>query len=214
MKSNDKSFLYGSHLPILTAIFDILSPKEVVEFGAGLHSTEFFLKNSDDVISIETEIEWYNKMKGLKDTYDNLTVVYHDVGGGVGRKTKDISKTIKNNVFKFYQEILGDSNRCMMFVDHVSGLRAFTIAKLYSKYDIIIYHDAQSKGYRYDSLKRLDLSDYIHLIHKSFSVHTGVLIKKDRISNVSTLIDRIKVLEKEYCDKFNVTIKKSIIDKV
>lgn len=204
MDIKDKKFLYGSHLPVLSAIYEILSPKKVVEFGSGYNSTPFFSERSDSVISIETEDEWFKIMAEKEDFYDNLKMIYHSIPG-VGRKTKNISKSIKKDCLDFYLKVLGEDERDLMFVDHVSGLRAFTIASLYSKFDIIVYHDAQSQGYKYDSLKKIDFSDYYHIVHKTYPVHTGVIIKKKTIGSIDNLISKILEYEINYCGDFGIS---------
>lgn len=52
---------YESHLPILKALAETLDLKRVIEFGAGDHSTPFFLDlDLDRFVSIESDPEWVN----------------------------------------------------------------------------------------------------------------------------------------------------------
>lgn len=51
---------YGSHLPVLRTLLAQHQPKQVLEFGAGLHSTPAFLSRSELVrlVSVEPDREW------------------------------------------------------------------------------------------------------------------------------------------------------------
>lgn len=55
---------YASHLPVLRAMAKQLSLKQVLEFGAGLHSTPFFLslKGLKRLVSVEDDPEWFDRI--------------------------------------------------------------------------------------------------------------------------------------------------------
>lgn len=60
---------FGSHLPLLEEIFKQRTINSVLEFGCGDFSTDFFLKNSNDVTSIEMqEKSWFDK---ISEKYSN-----------------------------------------------------------------------------------------------------------------------------------------------
>ena len=55
---------YASHLPILRAMVASLRPKKVLEFGAGLHSTPFFLQDPEltRIVSVEADNDWRRRI--------------------------------------------------------------------------------------------------------------------------------------------------------
>ena len=62
---------YSTHIEFLQTIISIVGvPKNAVEFGMGNYSTEFLLKNSEHLVSIEMQSEeWFNKIfEKFKDT--------------------------------------------------------------------------------------------------------------------------------------------------
>lgn len=54
--------VYSTHLDGLNKIINFIGkPKNVVEFGTGNYSTEFLIKNSESLMSIEMQsIQWFN----------------------------------------------------------------------------------------------------------------------------------------------------------
>lgn len=51
---------YASHLPVLKALCSDLKPRRVLEFGAGLHSTPYFLslEGLERLVSVEADPHW------------------------------------------------------------------------------------------------------------------------------------------------------------
>jgi len=60
---------YASHLPILKSLSRLLPMTRVLEFGAGFHSTPFFLglPNLERLVSVETDREWHTRIAGAHD---------------------------------------------------------------------------------------------------------------------------------------------------
>lgn len=68
---------YGSHLPVLKAVTGLLRPKRVLELGAGLHSTPFFLGQPiEKLVSVETDEEWLTRI--FKEFPDPKLCLQHD----------------------------------------------------------------------------------------------------------------------------------------
>jgi hypothetical protein len=54
---------YASHLPVLKAVCGLLKPKQVLELGAGFHSTRFFLSLPlKRLVSVERDEEWFDQI--------------------------------------------------------------------------------------------------------------------------------------------------------
>jgi hypothetical protein len=63
---------YASHLPVLRAVCGVLKPKRVLELGAGLHSTPFFLSLPiEELVSVEGDEDWFAQIF-LKFTDERL----------------------------------------------------------------------------------------------------------------------------------------------
>jgi hypothetical protein len=63
---------YGSHLPLLEEIFKLRKIDSVLEFGCGDFSTDFFVKNCNDVTSIEMQSdEWFFKISNQFKKFPN-----------------------------------------------------------------------------------------------------------------------------------------------
>tara|TARA_R110002110_G_scaffold96358_4_gene248299 strand:- start:452 stop:946 length:495 start_codon:yes stop_codon:yes gene_type:complete len=68
---------YSTHLPILKNIIDNTDIKSVFEFGSGLHSTQLFAENCDDVITCDIDEEWYNTISDKFKDYKNVSPILH-----------------------------------------------------------------------------------------------------------------------------------------
>lgn len=60
---------YGSHLPVLRTLLAQIQPHNVLEYGAGLHSTPEYLRRDElvRVVSVEPDPAWRNKVGSLCD---------------------------------------------------------------------------------------------------------------------------------------------------
>lgn len=86
----------------IMALEEIIKPTySVLEFGSG-GSTIFFAKRCCSVLSYETNIEWYNKVKSITDTHHPNVILKY---GNMDTFTNDINHD--NNK---YDVILIDSN--------------------------------------------------------------------------------------------------------
>lgn len=116
---------YATHLPILRGLCNLISPRNVLEFGAGKFSTPFFLSvtSVEKLVSVETDPEWARKVKeACPDS--RLTV----------RKTAPNPKDFD-----------------LVFIDdgHYPPERVKTIRKVLSKeHPPVVIHDAEVPEYR------------------------------------------------------------------
>jgi predicted O-methyltransferase YrrM len=55
---------YRSHLTVLAGILEDEKPKRILEYGAGIHSTPFFLKdpNVRQLVSVEPDPDWRHRI--------------------------------------------------------------------------------------------------------------------------------------------------------
>lgn len=202
----NKSFTLGTHQPVIKSILEIFNPSGALELGTGLKSTPIFYKHEGKVVSIESDKEWYEKVKENVGERPGFTLIHHEIGHGVNTKTKypNITKIVSDECLFFYNKYLDDDME-FLFVDHVSGLRIITLCAMFNHFKIVAYHDAQHPGYFFKLLKKENLSGYKHLMFKSLGVYTGILISNE-YSDV--LVQKfnitLKTYGEEYCSQFDI----------
>ena len=200
-----KLFAMGTHIPVLKALIECFEPTGILELGIGENSTRLLYEYGKRLISIENDREWYLYFKNEAPPKDHFELIYHDLGTGIHRKSKfikHISKELANNCVKFYNSILDKYPEInFLFIDHVSGLRAFTLVEMFNKFDFIVYHDAHSGGYYYNTIDGKDTSKYLHFMFKSFDVWSGILIHKKH----QDFIDNFDLLLKKYGAEYSST---------
>jgi len=72
-------FDYGTHLPALLTAANAIRGR-IVEFGAGMFSTSVLRLCFPDrkIVSFETNLEWFQKLRGMLNDNDNHAVVFVD----------------------------------------------------------------------------------------------------------------------------------------
>ena len=202
----NKLFAMGTHTPVLKAIIECFEPTGILELGIGENSTKVFYDCDKRVVSVETDEEWCSYIEKKLKPKDNFELIYHNLGPKIHRKSKfirHVSKELANNCVKFYDSILNKHPEInFLFIDHVSGLRAFTLVEMFYKFDFIVYHDAHSAGYHYNIIDKKDTSKYLHFMFKSFDVWSGILIHKKH----QDFIDNFDLLLKKYGTEYSSTI--------
>lgn len=95
---------YASHLPVLEALSWIIPMRRVLEFGAGIYSTPFFLglPGCRQLVSVETDSEWRERIKKKypdprlrlrttrPSTLTNFDLVFIDDGDEADQREKTI----------------------------------------------------------------------------------------------------------------------------
>ena len=171
----------GTHIPVLKAVLKCFEPVGILELGTGEKSTLLFYKYGHEygkeVVSIETDIEWFVKIRSLLKPRVGFELLYHDIGHGIHRKSRNIPKNVIRECLSFYYKVLNKHPELsFLFIDHITGLRMPALVGLFDKFDFIAYHDTQAAGYHYDKFDSIDSSQYWHLSFQRFKVWTDVLI--------------------------------------
>lgn len=141
--------LYSTHLDLLQNVFaNIGKQKNVVEFGMGNFSTEFLLKNSDRLVSIEMQSEdWYNNMVnkfGNNKNWKHLKLI------GPNQYTSCIF-----------------DNTDFAFVDGHGETRPECVNLMFSKKaPVIIAHDTEAGSYGWNRVQAP--SEYFSFIFKKY----------------------------------------------
>ena len=206
-----REYRWGTNIPAIKSILETFEITGVLELGAGLNSTKIFYESNIPTTSIETDIEWINKLKPTLIENEKFKFIHHNLGIHFKRTFVQIDEKIRKDSVDFYKQyIIPDMN--FLFVDHVAGLRIDALNELKNHFDVIAYHDAEEvKLYRYDLL---NTEDYIHIMNKTPVVWTGILIKNklinDDTDNLLRLTKKLKINNIEYCNihsvKYNGTV--------
>lgn len=100
---------YGSHLPVLKALLAQHQPKQILELGAGLHSTPAFLSRPEvvRVVSVEPDREWrqivsqacQDERLVLRPTLDvdpkDFDLVFIDDGVNLNQRLETINRVLQ-----------------------------------------------------------------------------------------------------------------------
>lgn len=199
----NQKLTWGSHIPVHEALIDTYDVKGVLELGAGYHSTSFFFANCEDVVSIETDSVWIDKLRENLKESDKHKLVHHTVPEDISRSTRrsNVSEEFLKESTKFWKSNI-TKNMNYLFIDSISCLRLEALEKLKNKFDIIVFHDVNPRGlknhYGEDLLDRLSKSTKYNLVvDKTYTQYTGILILKD-LGQLEQFEQNHKVRVKEY----------------
>ena len=202
----NKEFTLGTHLPVLQSILEVFQPNGIMELGTGLKSTPLLCNYGKTLISIESNLEWFEKVKLCVPRRDKFEFIYHDIGYGVHVKSKyrQISNEIKKECLEFYLGFIEKFYLDFLFIDHVSGLRVSTLIELFNRFSIVAYHDAQHPGYYYKKFLNIDSSNYLHFMFESLGVYTGILIHIKYVEKIEEFNEILKSYGEKYCEDFDI----------
>lgn len=198
----------ATHLPVLLALSDVLLTRNIFELGSGLFSTAAFSTYADRLISIESDLQWFEAIKHAHADNSRIEIRYHEIPNGVAKKSlEEYDQGTINQVRSYYDGLRsGVSGFDLLFVDQYLAFRTISLISLYDAFPIVVWHDAQSKKYRYDTFYQQNLSDYARYAFKFMKIETGFLIKKNMLFRESELFDRIHyhcgVFTQQHCDLF------------
>ena len=184
IKKTSKNWEWRTHSPILKLITARLSPKLFVELGVGVYSSPIFLNLTDSkIILIDNSKEWLEVVRSNTTRTDNVDFLFHDLGTDVlGSTTYDELDTEKQqNIQHYYSQLAEhvdsiDESIKLLFVDNYTCVRSKAIELLSSKFDIIVYHDAEEECFEY-SFDEISTNGYSQYIFKTPRSWTGILIK-------------------------------------
>jgi hypothetical protein len=132
---------YRTHIPVLETIFKTKNINSVLEFGMGYNSTPFFLERCKNVTSIEMQ---------QKEWFDKITSEY-------SKTYKDWKHHLSIGPFAAFslQEVM-TQNYDLVFVDGHGDSRPECINAFFNKAEIIVAHDAEEPGYRWNLVNKPD----------------------------------------------------------
>ena len=214
--SIQRDLKYGSHIPLNTSMLKWFPVTGVLELGAGMNSTPMFFKEVDTVTSIENDKNWIKKLRNSNVLKEDEThkIIHHSLPGWVkrGMRKAEIPQEMKDESIEFFESHITEGMN-LLFVDNYAGFRLESLQKLYKRFDIILYHDAElscDSSYGYSEFSP-DSNKYYHFRDETFLANTGFLIKKGSQYSISDFVNILEEESKRYADKFNVSCKMNIV---
>jgi hypothetical protein len=210
----DNNYGWSTHKPLLKSLLDIHRPTLILELGIGLHSTKLFTEyNPHFLISIENDHEWLSEYCNNNEIRSNHLTLLHKLNNGLSKKSflRDLTDIQKKEIEEYYDTVYkladGLSNwgyyNKLLFVDNFTCCRNIAINTLFSKFNIIVYHDSEAPDwYEYDFCDRLmSIYSKYSLITKSAS--TSCFIRKN-IDKEADLTINIQDHIDQYCIENNL----------
>jgi hypothetical protein len=153
----------ASHLPILEFLYSLKSFDNVLEFGCGNHSSNFFANHSKRVTSIEMSNEgWFQKIKDSIRA-ENFNIMYLP-----GDET--IKWLVDNN-----------EKYDLIFVDGIKRKECINLC--FNRSPVILVHDTGTRAIRRGFLQDIIKNDYKFGYMGGGSIHpsTSMWIKDDEL---------------------------------
>jgi hypothetical protein len=156
---------YGTHLTVLSEIMKTLGADcSVLEFGCGLNSTPLLVSKAREVTSVEMQsVEWADKVASLlNDCSDKLSLV-RAIGAFA---YKDVP-------------LLFSKRYDLVLVDGHGDSRWAVANDCFSITDIIVLHDTEEPGYRWDKIVIPD--GWRTITYREVTPHTTVLTSNSNL---------------------------------
>lgn len=180
------AFEYGTHLPVSRALIEVFKPKGVLELGAGKFSTPLFYQKVKKLVTIETDATWIGEVAKIVPPRDGFELIHHSVKLSSKTRARSISQKVKDECVAFYRNAMArHSGLDYLFIDQVSGLRAFTLFSLYRQFEFVVYHDAEDKGYGYEQFADCDNGEYFHFLMSTYIPFSGILIHRKHAAKMA-----------------------------
>lgn len=157
-KERAATLRWGSHLPVLGAVGDVIKPLSCVELGIGRFSTPAIVGFVKQYVGVENDVEWIEHVRPLCPP--GTQFLYHPING-TKRSTlkRHLGVGAVRRIVKDYREYRRQFSSLqkpsLLFVDQFACARYISIAVLTPVFDCVVYHDAEPD--------RRDLYEYSQL---------------------------------------------------
>lgn len=146
---------YQTHEPVLRFLLENCEIKTVLEFGMGNSSTPLFLDNNVNLTSVETNDNWFFKIK----------------------ESHKINRPILCERGKCHKHLEDDSWYDLIFVDGMAEERIPCCNASMGKCDYLVIHDSDDQlTYNWHQMKIPD--DFLLLTYKELSPWTSIIVHK------------------------------------
>lgn len=163
---------FSTHLPVLNIVKDFTDKNSVFEYGMGEYSTKFFSNNFKNVTSVEMQDKvWFEKISNLNLPNVNTLCMIGD-----------------SPAVDYFKKL--NSNFSCVFVDGHGGNRWECINEAFNHTDIIIAHDTEERGYKWNLVNLPSHFTWLDIC--SYNPWTSVL---------TTNKDLIEILKSQFITK-------------
>jgi len=149
--------VWGSHIPLTSAVLEVLKPESAVECGCGNYSTPL-LSEACNVTSIEHDCEWG---KRISEQFPEVKFIIDSIPLVERRYLKKGELEIIESLYSSYASELKPFD--LLFVDSVACARVVSFNALRNLSQWIIVHDTDidsCEHYNYDLLNLEGLFHY------------------------------------------------------
>jgi len=156
MNITDKN---ASHLPVFEFLYSLKKFEKVMEFGCGLYSTSFFIRNAKSILSIEQKSKaWFEKIS--KECGSSSLDIRFIPG-------EESVRWLKKHKKKYD----------LIFVDGI--VRTDCVNNSFGKAPIIVIHDIGLRAIKLGYLKQIVPNDYAFGFMNISHPSTSLWIKDD-----------------------------------
>ena len=190
-----------THAPLIRAVMDVYKPQFVLESGIGEYSTPIFIEYGVKYLGIDTSLTW---VQDFINKYD-LNIFYHDIGEIACRLNyKKITEEQRADIQEYYEGLLfPDIHPDLLFVDQDACCRLISINVLSPKFDIILYHDHDDKGFEDNSYELINDYGFNRYALTTPMTGAGVMIRQGLDKGFSVLNDTIQIYIKQFREAFS-----------
>jgi hypothetical protein len=165
---------FSSHQPLLIHTLNTITEGKVLEFGMGHNSTPLMSiicgMQGRELLSVETDEEWYNKFKGYKKQVHEIQLIPYKISKNrIPAPVQDPSKLI--------EYIISKGKYSVAFVDGAPAeFRQPVVVALKDVADYIIVHDTECVWQGLTNCYAYDFSMFKHIHHFKTSPPTTCLL--------------------------------------
>lgn len=162
---------YGTHLPILHTISNVISCDSVFEFGIGNFSTKLFAEKYKNVVAVEMQEEsWYEEVKKNMNFWNVPEQTSVQLHCGIGKQPAlDVLKSHEGNF-------------SLIFVDGHGENRWECINNAFGRTEIIVTHDTETAGYNWNFVQKPERYTWVDI--KDYNPWTSVLTSNQMVVDI------------------------------
>jgi len=152
----EKETTWGSHLPVLTAVLEVLRPQSALECGCGIFSTPL-LRRVPRLHSIEHSAGWARAVRGRYPPTPGHSWTVERVPTTCSKPAPEVDPKRVETIQAFYRALaLEEAPVDLLFVDTFAACRVPAVLALGPKAQWIVVHDLEPPGREHYGWPRLD----------------------------------------------------------
>jgi len=157
MENEQERLSYGSHVPMVRAALNVLTPRRIIECGGGRYSTpEFLRSNASVILTIEHDESWREEVRKIGASVEprtnqwDLELLPIPIDNATERRHMTAQQADGCDIpYIRLARTLHYASGTLLFVDCASGARCAALKGLGHLADIVILHDTQDVNYQY-----------------------------------------------------------------